>query len=299
MPALPCLLQRSLMNQNVLQKTLENLENLVLPPKELLVDIVNQAKSVFEEEENILYANGSSVVVGDLHGQFFDFLNMLNMIKDDVNIVFLGDYVDRGFNSVELITYLLVCKILNKDKIVLLRGNHENRSQTAVYGFEEECLLKYDHYIYWKFCEVFELFPVVAIINKKYFCVHGGISPSLTLEWIDGQDRVQEYSQVSCILWGDPADDIDTFETSQRGAGYLYGKVAVDEFLRSVGCEYLVRSHQLISRGFEEKFGGRCITVWSAPNYCYKCKNIASFMMITQETHKFILFEALAEQYRL
>lgn len=287
------------MDRDGLQKILEGLKNLTLPPREQLVDVIAQAKCAFGEEENILYISGDSVVVGDLHGQFFDFLNMLDMIEGDVNIVFLGDYVDRGFNSVELITYLLVCKIMNRDKIILLRGNHENRSQTAVYGFEEECLLKYDHYVYWKFCEVFELFPVVAIVNRRYFCVHGGISPNLTLEWIGRQDRVQEYSQISCILWGDPTDEIDTFETSQRGAGYLYGKQAVDDFLRSVGCEYLVRSHQLVSKGFEEKFGGRCITVWSAPNYCYKCRNIASFMVITQKTHRFILFEALAEQYRI
>lgn len=287
------------MNPKVLLQTLENLKNLILPPKELLINIINQVKQILEIEENILHFNGSYVVVGDLHGQFFDFLNMLDMIGNGGNIIFLGDYVDRGLNSVELIIYLFVSKIIHKEKITLLRGNHENRSQTAVYGFEEECLSKYNHFVYWKICEVFELFPLVAIVNGRYFCVHGGIAPDLTLEWISMQDRVQEYSQISCILWGDPVDTIDMFEISQRGAGYLYGEKAVAKFLEKAGCEFLVRSHQLVSQGFEEKFDGKCITVWSAPNYCYKCKNMASFMIITEESHRFVLFDAVEEQYKL
>lgn len=287
------------MNLEDLESILKDLKNLILPPKEVLIEIMNTSKEILEKEENIIYLNDESAVVGDLHGQFFDFMNMMEMIGKDYNIIFLGDYVDRGLNSVELVIYLLISKILNKNKIILLRGNHENRSQTAVYGFEEECLLKYDYYVYWRFCEVFELFPVVAIVNNTYFCVHGGISPKLELDWISKQDRAQEYAHLSCILWGDPTDNIDTFEISQRGAGYLYGETAVDEFLKRIGCKFLVRSHQLVSAGYEEKFDGKCITVWSAPNYCYKCGNLASFMLILQETHKFILFEALNEQYRL
>jgi diadenosine tetraphosphatase ApaH/serine/threonine PP2A family protein phosphatase len=287
------------MNRESLNEILENLRNLILPSRETLIDVVNQVKDVLKMEENVLYFDGNTAVVGDLHGQFFDFLNMLNMIEKDTNVVFLGDYVDRGLNSVELIIYLLIIKIINKDKIVLLRGNHENRSQTMVYGFEEECVMKYDHYIYWKICEVFELFPVVAIVNQKYFCVHGGISPNLTLEWINEQDRAQEYSDLSSVLWGDPSNDLELFEISQRGAGYIYGNRAVNEFLDRTKCEYLVRSHQLVMSGYEEKFEGKCITIWSAPNYCYKCKNIASFMMILDQKHDFIMFKALENQYKI
>lgn len=129
--------------------------------------------------------------------------------------------------------------------------------------------------------------------------MHGGISPELTLEWLQLQDRTQEYSDFSRILWGDPVDSTENFATSQRGAGFLYGKVAVELFLKKVNCQFLVRSHQLVLRGFEEKFDGKCITIWSAPNYCYKCKNAAAFMSIRSEGHEFVIFDAVAEQYRI
>ncbi|KAM0681666.1 phosphoprotein phosphatase PP4 catalytic subunit [Glugoides intestinalis] len=287
------------MEELQLEKLLENLQNLILPTEEDLLRLIQKSQLVLAEEENIQHINGDAAIVGDLHGQFFDFLNMINLIGTDINIVFLGDYVDRGLNSVELFIYLLALKLINKKRITLLRGNHENRSQTAVYGFEEECISKYNHVIYWKFCEIFEVLPLVAIVNKKYFCVHGGISPELTLEWLELQDRTQEYSDFSCILWGDPVDSVKQFATSQRGAGFLYGKVAIDLFLKKVNCQFLVRSHQLVLRGFEEKFDGKCITIWSAPNYCYKCKNIACFMSIKPEGHDFVLFDAVAEQYRI
>lgn len=287
------------MNNEFLRSILKDLESLRRPNRDTVVDIIDCSKRLFQKENNILYVSGKYAVVGDLHGQFFDFLKMLDLIGEEEKIIFLGDYVDRGYNSVELMIYLLILKILNADRIIMLRGNHENRSQTAVYGFEEECLLKYDRYVYWKFCELFEYLPVVTIVNQRYFCVHGGISPDLTLNWLKSQDRVQEYSEISTILWGDPVDNIEMFEESQRGAGFLYGRKAVMNFLESVGCEYLVRSHQLVSDGFEEKFDGRCITVWSAPNYCYRCRNVASFMTIDELEHRYVLFEAADEQYKV
>lgn len=286
------------MEAETLQKVLSDLRDLKLPSKELLVGIINESKKLFELEENILYLGGEYSVVGDLHGHFFDFLNMMGMIGNETGTIFLGDYVDRGFNSVELIVYLLVCKIINPSKVVLLRGNHENRAQTAVYGFEEECTAKYDSYIYWKLCEAFELFPIAAVVNSRYFCVHGGISPGLSINWISRQDRVIEYGSISSVLWGDPSDNLDMFEVSQRGAGYLYGEIAVIDFLRRVGCTYLIRSHQLVAEGYEEKFDGRCITVWSAPNYCYKCRNTASYMIIGRDSHRYVLFDALDVQYK-
>lgn len=286
------------MNREFLEKTLRDLQKLVLPSAHSIISIIKEAKEVFAREKNVLYIEGDTAVVGDIHGQFFDFLNILDLIGDGKKILFLGDYVDRGYNSVELLTYLAILKILNPNDIFLLRGNHENRSQTIVYGFYEECTQKYDHAIYWMFCELFEHLPLVSIVNKSYFCVHGGISPGLTLDWIESRNRAQEYGDFSCVLWGDPVDDVDEFSVSQRGAGFLYGKKAVDSFLNEVNCQYLVRSHQLVANGFEVKFNGKCITVWSAPNYCYRCKNLASFMVIKEKNHDFTTFEAVKEQYR-
>lgn len=286
------------MEPGALAKILRDLESLTLPPREVLLDIISQAKTVLQEEPNVIRLQGNTNVVGDVHGHFFDFLNMMSLADQSFNILFLGDYVDRGYNSVELFIHLMVMKVASRDKVFLLRGNHENRAQTAAYGFRSECVLKYDHVVYWKICEVFELLPVAAIVNGEYFCVHGGISPDLSCEWLESLDRVEEYAEISCILWGDPCDDIDYFKPSQRGAGFLYGRLAVGEFLRRVGCSYLVRSHQLVFNGAEKHFDGKCITIWSSPNYCYKCRNRASFMVIEDGTHDFVYFDAVKEQFR-
>lgn len=282
-----------------LENLLVELKDLKLPSREVLINIISTVKMIFQQEVNVLELKGNFNVFGDIHGQFFDFLNILENANPNYKMLFLGDYVDRGYNSVELIIYLMVLKILKKNSVFLLRGNHENRAQTAAYGFKEECIYKYDIYIYWKICEVFEFFPVAARINETYFCLHGGISPNLSANWINGLDRVQEYNEISCILWGDPSEEIDDFNESQRGAGFIFGKNAIIEFLRKVNCKYLIRSHQLVFNGIEELFSKRCITVWSAPNYCYKCKNIAAIIIIEETNHSYRYFQAASEQYRI
>ena len=285
------------MDVSELSIVLANLKQNILPSKETLIKIISTAISIFENEENLIETKGSYAIVGDLHGHFFDFLNMLDLIDPNKNLIFLGDYVDRGLNSVELIIYLITMKAINPEKIIMIRGNHENRVQTSVYGFQEECTIKYDLYIYWKFCELFEYLPVAVIVNQKYFCVHGGIKPDLSLDWIKNNDRLQEFSELSSLFWGDPTDDIEYFTESSRGAGYLYGCKAVEEFLKSINCEFLIRSHQLVFNGIEEKLNGKCITVWSAPNYCYKCKNIAAFINLTSQGHEYIFFKHVEQQY--
>lgn len=286
------------MEKNELLDYLKMLKNGILPDKKDITKIVIISKQILQKEANIIKVAGNTYVFGDIHGQFYDLVNMLEGLDPEFNIVFLGDYVDRGYNSLEVILYITVLKILNPSKIIILRGNHENRAQTAAYGFKDECMEKFDEIIYWSVCNLFNFLPIAAIVNSRYFCIHGGISPNIDLEDIISCDRIEELPSVGDILWSDPSVETKTFKQSQRGAGYLFGAEAVDTFLNKVECKYLVRSHQLVFDGIQENFNGKCITVWSAPNYCYKCKNIGAVMVIENDNHKYLYFKEVENQYR-
>lgn len=288
-----------MMDQTEIDELKNVLKEVLLPKRNEVIRIIELAQEALQQETNVVHVTGNFSVVGDLHGQYYDFLYMLEISKKSYGIVFLGDYVDRGYNSVELMLHILLLKIENQNKVVVLRGNHENRAQTSAYGFMDECLAKYDNFVYWKFCDIFSYMPLAAVINQKYVCLHGGIVPELTLERLNSIDRMVEYPELGSVLWSDPSEDISNFSASQRGAGYLFGSTALQQFLQTTRCSVLVRSHQLIMDGAKEHFDGACITVWSAPNNCYKCKNIASFMEIDSNGHKLVFYEAVEEQYKV
>lgn len=114
----------------------------------------------------------------------------------DTNYLFMGDYVDRGYYSVETVTLLVALKVRYKERITILRGNHESRQITQVYGFYDECLRKYGNANVWKFfTDLFDYLPLTALVDGQIFCLHGGLSPSIdTLDHIRALDRLQEVS---------------------------------------------------------------------------------------------------------
>ena len=169
------------MDQAKAEELLAGLREMVLPSEADVVALIDLATGILQLEPNVIYLAQDAVVVGDLHGQYYDFLTIEETLAQAKAVVFLGDYVDRGYNSVELMLHILLYKILRRESVILLRGNHENRAQTNVYGFRSECEAKYNRYVYWKFCDMFLYMPFAAVVNQYYFCVHGGIVPGLTL----------------------------------------------------------------------------------------------------------------------
>ena len=153
-----------------------------------------QAKEILSKESNVQPVRCPVTVCGDIHGQFHDLMELFRIggKSPDTNYLFMGDYVDRGYYSVETVTLLVVLKVRFKDRVTILRGNHESRQITQVYGFYDECLRKYGNANVWKyFTDLFDFLPLTAVVENKVFCLHGGLSPSL-----DSLDQIRQLDRV-------------------------------------------------------------------------------------------------------
>merc|ERR1712217_650424 len=214
-----------------------------------------------------------------------------------------GHFVDRGFYSVETFLLLLALKVRYPDRITLIRGNHESRQITQVYGFYDECLRKYGSVNVWRYCtEIFDYLSLAALIEDKVFCVHGGLSPSImTLDDVQSINRKQEvpHDGPMCdLMWSDP-EDLEGWGLSPRGAGYLFGGDIVKKFNQTNGVELIARAHQLVMEGYKWMFNEALVTVWSAPNYCYRCGNVAAVLEFDEHVNKFFrIFEAAPADVR-
>ncbi|KAI9822947.1 MAG: hypothetical protein M1826_000329 [Phylliscum demangeonii] len=351
-------------------------------PERQVQELCYKARELLIEEGNVVAVDAP--ICGDIHGQFHDLMELFRVGGDvpDTNYLFMGDFVDRGFYSLESFLLLLCLKVRYPDRITLIRGNHESRQITTVYGFYDECLRKYGSANVWRYCcEVFDYLALGALVSgasssvepaavaederaglghassalaflppedevevevltaagelitRDYrrssdpdpdemsderergrdlvrigppgtnasgdsrgsnggssggavLCVHGGLSPVVdTIDKIRLLDRKQEvpHEGPMCdLLWSDP-DDINGWGLSPRGAGYLFGADRVRHFNHRNQVSLIARAHQLVMEGFKEMFDASIVTVWSAPNYCYRCGNVAAILELSED----------------
>ncbi|KAI4502958.1 hypothetical protein M0802_002002 [Mischocyttarus mexicanus] len=246
--------------------------------------LCDKAKEILAKESNVQEVKCPVTVCGDVHGQFHDLMELFRIggKSPDTNYLFMGDYVDRGYYSVETVTLLVALKVRYRERITILRGNHESRQITQVYGFYDECLRKYGNANVWKFfTDLFDYLPLTALVDGQIFCLHGGLSPSIdTLDHIRALDRLQEvpHEGPMCdLLWSDP-DDRGGWGISPRGAGYTFGQDISETFNHSNGLTLVSRAHQLVMEGYNWCHDRNVVTIFSAPNYCYRCGNQAAIM---------------------
>lgn len=240
---------------------------------------------VLIEEANVQRVDSPVTICGDIHGQFYDLVELFRVGGEcpQTNYLFMGDFVDRGFYSVETFLLLLSLKVRYPDRVTLIRGNHESRQITQVYGFYDECVKKYASSTVWRYCtEVFDYLALGALIDGRVFCVHGGLSPVInSLDQIRVIDRKQEvpHEGAMCdLLWSDPEEGVEGWGLSPRGAGYLFGEDVTSQFCHANGVDLIARAHQLVMEGYKKMFDDKLVTVWSAPNYCYRCGNVAAIL---------------------
>ncbi|PNH00992.1 Phytochrome-associated serine/threonine-protein phosphatase [Tetrabaena socialis] len=276
-----------------LDRWIEKLRKCEHLAEEELKALCDYVKEILVEESNVQPVNAPVTVCGDIHGQFHDLLRLFETGGEvpSTNYIFMGDFVDRGYNSLEVFTMLMLLKARFPANITLLRGNHESRQITQVYGFYDECQRKYGNANAWRYCtEVFDFLTLSALIDSKVLCVHGGLSPDIrTLDQIRTIDRVCEIPHEGpfCdLMWSDP-EDIETWAISPRGAGWLFGSKVTAEFNQINGLELICRAHQLVQEGLKYMFQERSlVTVWSAPNYCYRCGNVASILIFDEKLNR-------------
>lgn len=263
---------------------------LPLIPPPIMTSILRDSISIFRDEPMIIRTTGPVIIVGDLHGQILDLLRILKSegLPPEKRYIFLGDLVDRGQFSTETVTLIFIMKILWPGSIILLRGNHEFDELCTIGGFGTEISNIYNSDdISSLFSYSFACIPIACIVNNIIVCLHGGIGPTVKrLSTIEDTQRplyIFPDGPITDILWSDPSEMVDTFKTSSRGSGALFGQKAIDNFLQQEKLEFIVRGHQCVATGVASSLNGKCITVFSASNYCGVSGNKAGVLLINEE----------------
>jgi serine/threonine-protein phosphatase 2B catalytic subunit len=293
--------------------------------QELLLDLVKRAADLFEAEPNLLKLNDPITVVGDIHGQYFDLVKLLEVggAPGDTQYIFLGDYVDRGSFSLEVIATMFAFKINYPKRVRMLRGNHECRQMTSFFNFREECEYKYDITVYNTIMDAFDTLPLAATVNGQFLCVHGGISPELpTLKAINTVNRMMEPPRegLFCdLIWSDPLESQSGQEkgaksrkgnppfvpNEARGCSYFYSFEGAAKFLKKNSLLSIIRAHEAQLEGYKMHQTNpntsfpSVITIFSAPNYCDCYNNKAAILKFDNSSLNILQFNCSPHPYHL
>ena len=235
-------------------------------------ELAQATQETFRSAQPLIELDANIHIIGDIHGNFFDLIRILASLEDPLheNFLFLGDFVDRGSFSLDVVLFLFTFRCKYPDRVHFIRGNHEFRDLNQHYGFQAEITERFQSDELWeRINKVFEHFPFAAVINKENLCVHGGIGPSTDMEKIRKIDIPCPTCQTEVItdlVWSDPAKGTNQFLVSDRGRGSLFGRLQLLQFLKASGCARMIRGHQCVN-GIERKWNSMLITVFSSSNY--------------------------------
>ncbi|OHT15297.1 Serine/threonine-protein phosphatase PP1-2 [Tritrichomonas foetus] len=268
----------------------------------LLNGLIKESLPTIMNEPILLKITGDVIIVGDLHGNIFDLLRIFqHFYEKDVKFLFLGDYVDRGDSSIELITLLLALKNVYPDKYYLIRGNHEFSEVNEKYGFFSDIMLQYKNKVIWEeFNHLFNYLPIAAIVNNTNFCVHGGLSEHLKyINQIEKLKRpISDFSNplIEDIMWNDPNCELtgSLYGVGSRGIGKMFGLYACKIFFsHNKPINRIIRAHQCIKDGISFEFTSQVVTVFSASNFELKRNKSAVLYSREDGTIDSIVYPAL------
>ncbi|VDD77095.1 unnamed protein product [Mesocestoides corti] len=259
-----------------------------------------KAREIFLQQGALLELEAPVKICGDVHGQYYDLLRLFEYggFPPAANYLFLGDYVDRGKQSLETICLLLAYKIKFPENFFLLRGNHECASINRIYGFYDECKRRYNIKLWKIFTDCFNCLPLAAIIDEKIFCCHGGtkiyvfntlykgLSPDLhsmdQIRKIARPTDVPDQGLLCDLLWSDPDKDVNSWGENDRGVSYTFGADIVSRFLAKHDFDLICRAHQVVEDGYEFFAKRQLVTLFSAPNYCGEFDNAGALMSVDE-----------------
>ena len=248
--------------------------------------LIEKSLPIIREQKMLVELEAPLHVCGDIHGQYYDLLRIFEHCgyPGDYNYLFLGDYVDRGKQSLETICLLLCYKIKYPDKVTLLRGNHESSVTNRIYGFYDECKRRYNVKLWKSFTELFNFLPVAALIDDKILCMHGGLSPDLksinNITEIQRPTDIPDTGLLCDLLWSDPDKEATEYDENDRGVSVIFGEKVVTDFNKKNDLDLIIRAHQVVDDGYEFFANRQLITIFSAPNYCGEFDNSAGIMII-------------------
>ncbi|KAH8253891.1 hypothetical protein KR032_007479 [Drosophila birchii] len=251
-----------------------------------LMFVCSAARELFLSQPMLLELDSPVKICGDLHGQFKDLLRIFQQCGTPpaTNYLFLGDYVDRGQNSIETLTLLLCYKVRYPETFFMLRGNHESADVNRVYGFYDECKRRYSVKLWKSFVDCYECMPVSAIVGDRIFCVHGGLSPGLKtlddIRYLPRPSDVPSEGLLCDLLWSDPEEGPNDWGPNDRGVSYTFGISVVESFLKQNNFNLIVRAHQVVEDGYEFFGERRLVTIFSAPNYCNIFDNCGAVLVV-------------------
>jgi len=254
-----------------------------------IMALCDASQEVFAEQPMLLELEAPLKTCGDIHGQYYDLLRVFEYggYPPTSNYLFLGDYVDRGKQSIETICLLLAYKVKFPQNFFLLRGNHESDTINRLYGFYDECKRRYSIKLWKRFSECFNYMPVAALISEKILCMHGGLSPDLTsidqIRKIQRPVNIPDEGVLCDLLWSDPDKEVSGWGENERGVSYVFGPDIVTNFVKKQDLDLIIRAHQVVEDGYEFFANRKLVTVFSAPNYCDEFDNSAGIMTISED----------------
>jgi len=260
-------------------------KEVVLPERQITL-LCHAARDVFIQQPILLELEAPIKIVGDVHGQYYDLLRLFEYggFPPEANYLFLGDYVDRGKQSLETVCLLLAYKVKFPENFFLLRGNHECASINRIYGFYDECKRRYSIKLWKTFTECFNTLPVSAVVDEKILCMHGGLSPELKsfdqIRRIMRPTDVPDSGLLCDLLWSDPDKEVAGWGENDRGVSYTFGADVVTKFLNKHDLDLICRAHQVVEDGYEFFARRQLVTLFSAPNYCGEFDNAGAMMSV-------------------